>query len=360
MRPTPRTRTVTLFVALFAATLGGCQAGPSATGSEPAVGTAAALPSPATASSSPTPSATESASAAPSATAPATVGACRDLPDAPSGRILFELADGDVMRSAIVSATGGGFRLLTDGDTDGAPSWLRGDRILFHSDRAGNIHVFEVPVAGGDVRQLSRGDGFEGMPAASPDGSLIVVDANTSNEPSGLWLLGPNGARIGRLTTNPAPDGFDTSPAFSPDGQSVAFARVLDATPGSARSAIFTVDVDGGDPHQLTAWETNAHHPTWSTDGSRIAFSTNADNNDEANPADIWIIGADGSDLTQLTHESGGRQAYEPGWSPDSDWIAFVGDGLEAITADGSGRCRIWAAETPMGFVKYPEWIGGS
>ena len=75
-----------------------------------------------------------------------------------------------------VAADDSEVRVLTDSTSSmsEAAEWSPGNgRLLFDSDRAGNVHLFSMDTRGGDVQQLTSGDGFEGLPSLSPDGSAI-------------------------------------------------------------------------------------------------------------------------------------------------------------------------------------------
>lgn len=346
-------------VALVVFVIGGCSSGATSSPTNPPGPTVPPAASPMASIGIVLPSATVAPS--PSTSVIAGSGDCAADPAVPAGRIAFDIGSGESHHLAVVSPRGADFRELTPPGTgySGAAAWRPDGRLVFASDRVGHVHLYSTDADGAKVKQLTSGDGDEGYPSVSPDGSVIAVDGNTVGKPQGLWLIGADGARQRRLTTSPAADGFDTGPEFSPDGRSIAFARVLDATPGTARSAIFVVDVGAGPPRQLTDWALNAVHPTWSADGTRIAFSSNADNNSPTRPADLWVVGADGSGLAQLTHEPAGGNAYEPTWSPDGAWLAFSDGGLAVMSADGTHRCVAWRAGPGSGFVSDPAWGPG-
>ncbi|HEX2459616.1 MAG TPA: DPP IV N-terminal domain-containing protein [Vicinamibacterales bacterium] len=63
------------------------------------------------------------------------------------------------------------------------------------------------------------------------------------------------------------------------------------------------------------------------------------------NYADIYTVNVDGTGLRQLT--SNPRSDTYPAWSPDGQWIAYVGyrgdfdNGLWVMRSDGTQRRRI-------------------
>src|SRR5262249_14134972 len=134
------------------------------------------------------------------------------------------------------------------------PSWTpNGKRLLFDSDRGGNIHAFRTDL-NAHVEQLTDGDGFEFTPAESPDGKQFAYEHDNADfTAGGIFVADRHGNRIdpGRQITD-APGlptgGFDTTPEFSPDGTKLLFLRVLRTDRPNAQSAVFTIGVDGSDP----------------------------------------------------------------------------------------------------------------
>ena len=59
-----------------------------------------------------------------------------------------------------------------------------------------------------------------------------------------------------------------TQPAWSPDGRQLAFVRNTDGKP-----QVFLLNLDGGEPQQLTHFHYGASSPKWSPDGKEILFS---------------------------------------------------------------------------------------
>ena len=96
-----------------------------------------------------------------------------------------------------------------------------------------------------------------------------------------VYLMNRDGTNVQRLT-----NGTDETPGgWSPDGAKLAFTGTVDG-----KRAVFVVDADGSNRHQLTESAADSRGGTWSPDGKRIAFTSHRDGNDE-----IYLMDADGA-----------------------------------------------------------------
>jgi TolB protein len=235
------------------------------------------------------------------------------------------------------------------------PEWTPDGRLLFDSDRAGNVHVFVTDRDGNNTAPLVASDGFDVAPGISPDGKLLAFEHDSADFASGGIFLSPRRHgdfdQLNQITFAPglATGGFDTDPEFSPDGSKIAFLRVLSTERPDARSAVFVMGVDGSGLTQLTPFELNAMDPRWSPDGTHIAFSSNSDNFSDDLPANVYVMRPDGSGLTQVTHRSGGEHAFTPDWSPDGGRLVYAvagpdqpGTNLEILDLATGGTTVIW------------------
>lgn len=205
-----------------------------------------------------------------------------------------------------------------------SPRWGRCGTLYFDSDRAdGAIHAFRLWTSTGKVDQVTRTDGSEMSPAPTPDGKQLVIEHAAADGSGDGLFVAPN--RVGvradtfrRLTRNPAPatGGFDSAADVSPDGGTVVFLRTLSTTAGIARSAVFTVGMDGRGLRRLTPYAMNAFVPRWSPNGKRIVFSDNGDNFSGTVSADVWVMDRDGTRLARVTHNEPGSHSFSPVWGP--------------------------------------------
>jgi Tol biopolymer transport system component len=89
-----------------------------------------------------------------------------------------------------------------------------------------------------------RGE-FGGEPAWSSDGRIAFEDDGD------LFVMNADGTDAHQLTSLSAAGGSDWCPDWSPDGRQIAFSRSV-GTGSDERSAIFVINSDGSDEHQVT------------------------------------------------------------------------------------------------------------
>jgi Tol biopolymer transport system component len=191
-----------------------------------------------------------------------------------------------------------------------------GNYLAYSTDDRGNLDIMVLPLAGGSANRVVAGDGDDAQPAWSPDGTrLAFVSARD---------------RSGRL---------------SPVGGLGAGSAYVVARGGD----LFVAPAMGGSPIKLAE---QGAYPAWSPDGDRLVYQS-----DRAGHWDIWIIDAEGGDPRALTQDA--HADYQPTWSPDGRWIAFVsrrGDSeLHVRPADGI-ETRSDVALVTATLILGPEW----
>jgi Tol biopolymer transport system component len=110
----------------------------------------------------------------------------------------------------IMNADGSGVRRLT-GPGGGRLDWSRTGKIVFAPLR-GDYEIFVVTVTGATVTQLTNNSGADDNPAWSPDGSKIVFASDRDGNVH-LYAMNLDGSGVTRLTHSAA---FESGPAWGP------------------------------------------------------------------------------------------------------------------------------------------------
>ena len=239
-------------------------------------------------------------------------------------------------------------RLTRNALTDVFPAVSRdGRRVAFTRDIDGYAQVFVLDLRDRKVRMLTHARANSGLPAWSPDGSLIAF-ATDRNAPGGdvIYVMNADGSGQRPVTHN-LPRVDDAWPSWSPDGKRLVFARET-----GAGSAIYTVGLSGDGVKRLTL-DTYAldTQPAWSPDGKEIAFESDL----FMLPGQIFAMRPDGTQRHQLTDPTRGASS-RPSWSSDGTLIVFMASrdhhtDVWVMHADGSRQVQLTRNH---GFAGFP------
>ena len=173
-----------------------------------------------------------------------------------------------------------------------------------------------------------------GHPVLSPDGSMIVLDAD-SFQPGAtpichLYVVHSDGTHLHEVPSG-AEAGCLSDPAWSPDSQRLAF----DANPEQVGqdASLWTSNADGTDPVELAAV---GAEPSWSPNGMSIAY-VGSTSQGYAVLSTVSALGGAPQTLVSIfrgSYPASQGLAY-PAWSPDSTEVAYVG--IEDVATHLSG-----------------------
>ncbi len=168
-----------------------------------------------------------------------------------------------------------------------------GKKIVFTSDRSGDLELYTMNVDGSDVKQVTFGLGYDGGAFFSPDSKKLVFRASrpktdeevkTYKDLLSRGLVQPTDMEI--YTCNA--DGSDLkqitnlgranwAPYFHPSGKKILFSSNHKGESGRLFN-IFSINVDGTGLEQITFDNTFDAFPMFSRDGKHLVFASNRHN----------------------------------------------------------------------------------
>ncbi|RKZ11850.1 hypothetical protein DRQ53_15530 [bacterium] len=162
-----------------------------------------------------------------------------------------------------------------------------GDRIVFTSDRSGDLEIYTMDLDGGNVVQLTDELGYDGGPFFSPDGTKIVYRAHYPTEENEVA-----------------------------DYKSLLAEHMIRPT----QLEIYVMDIDGSNKQQITDLGAATFAPFFHPGGEKIIFSSNYPG--RGREFNLWLINIDGTGLEQVTFEAG-FDGF-PMWAPDGKTFVFA------------------------------------
>jgi tricorn protease len=256
-------------------------------------------------------------------------------------------------------------RIPALGFDEDEPMWV-GHTIYFLSNRDGPITLFAYDVDTRKVTKLIDNSGFDITSASAGPGGIVysqfgqlriynfatgkahTIPVTVKGDLPQLRPhfqavakhlinpgISPNGMRAvfqahGDILTVPTKDGsaenlthspgaMDRDPAWSPNGKSIAY-----FSDREGEYDLFIRPQGGGSAREIALGQKDAFYydATWSPDSKKIVFSDQKNN--------FWLVDLSAAHpkLVKIARNgfinSFGNGTFEPAWSPDSRWIAYV------------------------------------
>lgn len=162
-----------------------------------------------------------------------------------------------------------------------------GERLVFNSDRRGNMDLWVMPAAGGDPMQITTDPAPDWAPQFSPDGTNVAFDSYRSGNRE-AWVMPLDGGPARQLTDGAATGMTSSAPIWSADGREFLVRRSREG-----ESAIWLIPSEGGAGRPIEGTESPVF-AVWTRDG-QVAFTKQT--------GGLWQVPAEGG-LPELLVES--------------------------------------------------------
>ncbi len=194
-----------------------------------------------------------------------------------------------------------------------------------------SFDIFVADLNGKIISQLTNSPGYDAEATVSPKGDKIVFTSDRSGDLE-LWTMDIDGKNQKQITFGL---GYDGGAFFSPDGKKLVFRASRPKTEEEQKEykellakglvaptnmEIYTCNVDGSDLKQITNLGKANWAPFFTPEGDRIIFSSNH-HSKKGYDFQLFTIKTDGTDLEQITNESM-FNAF-PMFSPDGKKLIF-------------------------------------
>ncbi len=167
-----------------------------------------------------------------------------------------------------------------------------GKKIIFTSERTGDLELWSMDIDGKNLKQLTDAVGYDGGAFYSPDSKMIVYRRSTPKTPAEvaryksllaqhlivpttfeIWVMNADGSNK-RQVTNLGAGSF--APYFTPDGKKIIFCTNYFASdPRKRNFDLALINLDGTGIERVTTNETFDGFPMFSPNGKKLVFASN-------------------------------------------------------------------------------------
>jgi TolB protein len=209
------------------------------------------------------------------------------------------------------------------------PDLRQGGKYLWPVYNTYDIYVADLK--GNVVKRLTDTPGYDAEAVLSPKGDKILFTSDRSGDLE-LWTMNLDGSNQQQITNQL---GYDGGAFFSADGKKIVFRASRPSTEADIKEykdllkaglvaptnmEIFTCNVDGSDLRQITRLGKANWAPYFHPSGQKIIFSSNH-HSKRGYDFQLYMINIDGTGLEQITGESIFNSFAM--FSPDGKKIAF-------------------------------------
>ena len=194
--------------------------------------------------------------------------------------------------------------------------------------------IFTANPDGSNIKQLTKTNGYDAEATISPNGKKIIFTSERDGDLE-LYSMDTNGKNVKRLTNEP---GYDGGAFYSPDSKMIVYRGSHPADQALVKRdkeflaehlivptvfEVWTMNADGSNKRQVTKLNAASFAPFFTPDGKRIIFCTNYFATDgRKRNFDLALINVDGTGLERVTY----NESFDgfPMFSPDGKKLVFA------------------------------------
>jgi TolB protein len=212
--------------------------------------------------------------------------------------------------------------------------------------------IFTANADGTKIKQLTKTTGYDAEATVSPDGKKIIFTSERDGDLE-LYSMDANGKNVKRLTNE---IGYDGGAFYSPDSKMIVYRASHPKTEAEIKRyrdllaehlivpttfEVWVMNADGSGKKQVTNLNAASFAPFFTPDGKRIIFCTNYFATDERKRNfDLAMINVDGTGLERITY----NETFDgfPMFSPDGKKLVFASNRNAAKTGDTNVFIADW------------------
>jgi TolB protein len=181
-----------------------------------------------------------------------------------------------------------------------------GKRVVFTSDRGGDLDIYTMNIDGSHVKQLTHTLGYDGGPWWSPDGKKICYRAYHPETPAeiqdyksllaqhlirpttlDIYVMNADGSDQHAITNDKKENIASFAPSWTHDGTGLVFSSNR-ADPQRRKFEVYKINLDGTGLERLTYGDQFDGFPNFSPDGKKIVWASNR-NGKEPHETNLFI-----------------------------------------------------------------------
>lgn len=212
--------------------------------------------------------------------------------------------------------------------------------------------IFTATPDGKNIRPLTKTPGYDAEATVSPNGKKIIFTSERDGDLD-LYSMDANGKNVKRLTNEL---GYDGGAFYSPDSKQIVYRASYPTTPEDVKKykdllaqhlivpttfEIWVMNADGKNKRQVTKLSAASFAPFFTPDGKRIIFCTNFFATDpRKRNFDLAMINVDGTGLERITF----NETFDgfPMFSPDGKKLVFASNRNAAKQGDTNVFIADW------------------